>query len=107
MKVADQGHGAAGRVQPFPNDGYRRRRFLVVHGHPDQFRSGLGEVQDLAHGAFDIPGVGIGHGLHDDGGTAADLDFADFYTHGIFSNDHGLNLERQARRRVANVELRS
>ena len=40
---------------------------VVVDGDADHLRAGAGEGGDLLDGAFDVGGVGVGHGLHDDG----------------------------------------
>ena len=48
----------------------------VRDGQPDDLRPGLLQPADLRRRRPDVPGVGLGHGLDDDGGAAADDDAA-------------------------------
>ena len=77
MKVADQRHIAAERIQFFPDQRHRARGFLGVDGQPNQFGTGLPQRMHLGHRAGDIGGIGIGHRLHHDRRTAAHGNVAD------------------------------
>ena len=66
------------------------RRFLIsgngcggfrhVHGDADKFRAGLREFEALLRGGGDVGSVRVGHGLHDHGRAAADLNLADLHS---------------------------
>ena len=71
MEIPDQGRVAAQRIQPLPDTGNLARRILVIHGDAHQLRPGGSQLLHLFHRRHRIGGIGIRHGLHDDGGAAA------------------------------------
>ena len=71
MEIPDQGRVAAQRVQPLPDTGNLARRILVIHRDAHKFRPGGSQLLHLFHRRRRIGGIGIRHGLHDDGRTAA------------------------------------
>ena len=77
VEVADERHPAAEGVQALPDRGHRPRRLRGVDGDPHQLGPRPGKRFHLGDGARDVRGVGVGHGLHDDGSAAADPDGAD------------------------------
>jgi hypothetical protein len=52
---------------------------LARHRHADEVGAGLGDLADLGHGGRQVRRLGLGHGLHDDGSSAADLHTADVH----------------------------
>ncbi len=83
MKIADERDVAAGIEQALFDFGDGGGGFGDIYGDADEFRAGLGEFQALLGGGGDVNRVGVGHGLDDHRGAAADLDFADFYAYGF------------------------
>ena len=79
MKIADDRSVAARVEQALLDFRHRRGGFRHVHGDAHQFRAGLGQFEALLRGGGDVGRVRVGHGLHDDGRAAADLDFADLH----------------------------
>jgi hypothetical protein len=77
MEVADQGRVAAQGIQLFADHRDGAGGFLGVDGEPHQFRTGLPEGVHLGHGAGDVGGIGVGHGLHHHRRAAADGHMAD------------------------------
>ncbi len=66
------------RDRRLPHDsGHGIGRFPVVHGDPDNVTSRLGGAHDLRHGSAHIGGLRLGHGLHGNRRSAADLHSAD------------------------------
>jgi hypothetical protein len=63
--LADMRHGRGG--------------FVIVDRDPHQFGAGSRQGFDLCHRTVDVGGIGIGHGLDDDRGLAADGHCAYFY----------------------------
>ena len=55
---------------------------VVVDGDADDLGAGAGEGGDLLDGGLDVGGVGVGHGLDDDGGVGAYGDGTDFDRNG-------------------------
>ncbi len=60
------------RCQLVDDKGYRARRRVIVHGNPHQFRTGFMQQLDLGNRRVDVRGVGIGHRLNHNWGSAAD-----------------------------------
>ena len=56
-------------------------RCHVGHGAADDLTANLLQLPDLPNRCRHIPGVGFGHGLDGDVGSAADLDSADLHRH--------------------------
>ena len=52
-------------------------RLVAVDRDAHELGAGARQRRDLARGAFDVGGVGVGHRLHDDRRAAADRDAAD------------------------------
>ncbi len=74
MEVADQGCGAPGIAHPRFDLGNSRGGFRKIDGHPHELGAGFRELNALPRGGRGIGGIGHRHRLHDDRGTAADLD---------------------------------
>ena len=87
MKVADQRHPAAQRVETIANARHRSGGFQRVDGDPHQLRPGLGERLNLAHGGCDIDGIGVGHRLHHHGRIAADQHLTNLHLAGSTTHD--------------------
>ena len=83
VEVADQGRGDAALAQAIADVRKGGGRLLAIDGDAHHFRSGARQRRDLRDRAFDIGGVGVGHRLHDDRRTAADLDVTDLHAHGL------------------------
>ena len=83
VKVADQRGCDALGVQTLADTRHGGRGFVIVDGDPNQLRPGPRQRLDLSDRAFDVGRVGVGHGLHDDGGAAADGDRADLDSEGF------------------------
>ena len=47
-------------------------RLGTVHGDAHEFRTRTCQFRRLRHRGFDISGIGIGHGLYDDGRTTTE-----------------------------------
>jgi hypothetical protein len=71
MKIPDKRHVNAFGRKPIAYMRNSSGRFDRVHRDANQFRSGTRECRDLHHGTFNVSGVGIRHGLHDDMRAAA------------------------------------
>ena len=76
MKITDQGHRYAARIQALADRRHRTRRLLAVDRDTHQFRSGARQSGDLIDGAGDIRGIGVGHRLHHHRGITANDDIA-------------------------------
>ena len=76
VKVADQRHIAAHRIQHLADTRHLNGSFGSIHRDANQFGTGLRQLEYLARRTFGIDGVGVGHGLHDDMGIAADCNIA-------------------------------
>ena len=87
MKVADQRHPAAQRVETITDARHRSRRFQRVDGDPHQLRPGLGKRLHLLHGGRDVDGIGVGHRLHHHGRIAADQHLTDPHLAGNTTHD--------------------
>ncbi|GMU91443.1 MAG: hypothetical protein AMXMBFR4_05010 [Candidatus Hydrogenedentota bacterium] len=85
MEIADDRHTATGIPHAGADFGDGRRGFRRVHGHPNQFGAGFRELYDLIRRGRGVGGIGIGHGLDNHGGAAADLDVADHNASGAVS----------------------
>ena len=83
MDVRDQGNG-----DRRPNLSKGRRRLKIKDRHPDQLTTSLLKSMDLGHGSGDITGIGIGHGLHRNGTTAAHRHIANLYFPGLPPHNH-------------------
>ena len=77
MEITDQGRGDAALAQRVADMRHSGGGLVAVHRDPHQFGTGARQSGDLRHRALDIGGVGVGHRLHHDRGTAADGDIAD------------------------------
>ena len=71
VEVTHQRHVIAQHRQPVADDRHGRRRLVAVHRDAHDFRAGARQLHDLLDGRINIGGIGIGHGLHDNGGTTA------------------------------------
>src|SRR3989338_1774276 len=78
MKIADDGNAAAGLIQFVLDSGNLAGGCLRVDRHPNQFRPGGRQLQNLPGSSLRIRGIGIGHRLHDNVSFAADGDRPDF-----------------------------
>ncbi|MBF8270716.1 MAG: hypothetical protein HW386_2425 [Gammaproteobacteria bacterium] len=78
MEVTDNGDTAAGLIQFVLDSGHLAGGGFRVDRHPNQFRAGGGQLQDLPGCRLRIRRIGIGHRLHNDGGIATYGDCADF-----------------------------
>ena len=86
MEVADQRNRDPHRGELVANVGNRSRRLVAVDGQAHELGAGARERRDLARRRFGVGGVGVGHGLDDDGGAPADDDrrpLADFDGYGF------------------------
>ena len=77
VEVADQRHVDAHLQQPLLDVRHGGGRLVAVDRDAHDLGAGARQRRDLARGAFDVGGVGIGHRLHDDRRAAADRDAAD------------------------------
>ena len=77
MEIADQRHVDAKFAQPVANVRHGFSGFIAIDGDAHKFRAGAGEVSDLADGACNIGGIGVGHRLHNHRRAATDFDAAD------------------------------
>ncbi len=66
VEVADDGYAEALLVELLDDVGDRRRGFVIVDRHADEFRTRAGEGCNLLHGRRNVSRVGIGHRLHHD-----------------------------------------
>ncbi|ENN84185.1 hypothetical protein RHSP_77665 [Rhizobium freirei PRF 81] len=82
VEVADQRHVHAETEQPLANLRHGGGAFIAIDGDAHEFRTGFVKGRHLRHGRIDIGRIGIGHGLHDHGGTAADDHAADIDGYG-------------------------
>ena len=67
VEIANQRHGAAHVVQPLADFGNLAGGFGRVHGNPHHFRAGICQLFHLLRGGGGIGGVGVGHGLDNNG----------------------------------------
>ena len=74
VKVAHQGCGDAGAIEPLSDMRHRSGGFIIVDRDTHQFGPGTRQCAHLRDRGFDIRGVGVGHGLNDDGRCAANGD---------------------------------
>jgi hypothetical protein len=58
---------------------YRSGGFVIVDRDPNYFGSRASQRFNLRHRTVDVRSIGIGHGLNDDRGLAADGHRAYFY----------------------------
>ena len=77
VEVADDRDVDADLEQPLLDLGHGRGGLVAVDGDAHDLGAGLGEGRDLAHGAVDVRGVGVGHRLHHDRRAAAHRHVAD------------------------------
>ncbi len=89
VEVTDDRHMAAFGVQLLTDSRDSLGRGLVIDRDANQFRAGAGEFVNLLDRAGDVRRVGVGHGLDDNRGAAADLNVSDFDSYGVFASDHG------------------
>jgi hypothetical protein len=91
VEVADERGGDAGIEHPLLDfrDGFRRWR--KVHGHPDHFRSRLGQLDALLRRGYGVCCIGHRHRLDDDWRTSANLNRTDAHADRLvkFENRHG------------------
>ena len=105
VEVADQRHVAADAGEPLLDPGYGGSRLVAVDRDAHQLGAGAREAGDLADGAVDVGGVGVGHRLHDDRSAAADDDGAFALADG--DGDGVMALERTGDHRVIGFEGRT
>jgi hypothetical protein len=74
VEVADDGDVDADFGEALDDVGDGFRGVVVVDGDADELGAGFDELGDLLDGGGGVGGVGVGHGLHDDGGFGADFD---------------------------------
>ena len=67
VEITNQRHGAAHVVQTAANFGDLAGGFGRVHGNPHHFRAGICQLFHLPRGGGGIGGVGVGHGLDNNG----------------------------------------
>ena len=67
VEVADQGNRAPGLVQTLTNIFNSRGGVGIVDGDAYHFRTGLRKLQNLSGRCCRVSGIGVGHGLHDNG----------------------------------------
>ena len=72
VKVANQRHMAAGRLQPLADRRHRGGGLGRIDGDADDLRARVGERLDLLGGGARVRGIGIGHRLDDDRRAAPD-----------------------------------
>ena len=72
VEVADQRDRHAHPREPVADMRHGGGGLVAVDRDAHEFGAGAGERGDLARGALDVGGVGVGHGLDDDRGAAAD-----------------------------------
>ena len=87
VEVADDGNvdTAFGEAFDDVRDGFRGG--VVVDGDADELGAGFDELGDLLDGRGRVGCVGVGHGLHDDGGIRTDADLTDFGRDGLSALD--------------------
>src|SRR5215470_2569931 len=78
VKIPDHGH-----LHLLDDLRHGARGLVVVHGDAHQLTARGVERIDLGHGGGGVGGIGVGHGLDDDGPPAADLDAAHVNGHGL------------------------
>jgi hypothetical protein len=83
MDVGDERDAGAA-----PDRGQGGRGSPVRDGQPDDLGPGPGQAADLRDGRPHIPGVGLGHGLDDDGRAGADGHAADLDPAGLPAREH-------------------
>ena len=66
VKVADERHGHAERVELGADDRHRLGGGVVVDRDPHQLGAGVRQLRDLDRGRIGIGGVGVRHRLHHD-----------------------------------------
>ncbi len=88
VKVADERSFAAGVQHALLDFGHSGGGFGKIHGDADHLRAGGGQLDALLRGGGDVGGVGIGHGLNDDGRAAADGHVADLHAMSLLSMRH-------------------
>ena len=81
VEVADQRHVDAALVEAFADVRHGRRGFVAVDRDAHELGAGAGKRCHLRDRALHVGGIGIGHRLHDDRRTAADLHAADDHRH--------------------------
>ena len=83
VKVADNGHVTALGRKTVADRRHRFRGVFGVDGYAYQFRARSRELQDLFRGRVHITRIGVGHGLHDYGQTAAHNHGTDFNRYAV------------------------
>src|SRR5262250_2325802 len=78
VKIPDHGH-----LHLLDDLRHGARGLVVVHGDAHELAARGVERIDLGDGGRYVGGVGVGHGLNDDGPLAADLDAAHVNGHGL------------------------
>ena len=81
MEVADDRHADAHLGEALFDAGDRGRRLVAVDGDAHDLGTCARQRRDLSRRLLDVGGIGVGHGLHDDGRVAADDDAADVDGH--------------------------
>ena len=81
VEVADDRRVHAHLEQALLDVRNRGRRLVAIDGNAHDLGTRARQRRHLPHCSVDIGGIGIGHGLHDDGGAAADQHPADIDGH--------------------------
>ncbi len=74
QSVVEVDIGHQGECNSLPDLAESFTGHLIWDGHPHDFTSGGLQALDLGNGLIYIPSVGLGHGLHRDGGIPSYLD---------------------------------
>src|ERR1700747_2947397 len=88
VKIADKRRLAAGVEHALLDFGDGGGGFGDVYGDADHFRAGGRKLEALLHRGANVSGIGIGHGLDDDGRAAAHVHVADFDGMSLVSVSH-------------------
>ena len=82
MEIAHQRHVDALPQQALLDARHGGSALVPVHGDAHDLGAGAGQRRHLAHGAVDVGGIGVGHGLDHDGRITADDHLADRHRNG-------------------------
>ncbi len=79
----------------------------TIHGDAHHLRTGGGQLEALLRGGGDVGGVGIGHGLNDDGRAATDGHVADLHAMSLLSMRHRYSADGTVDFRHTTMPLRA